>query len=425
MSTDKDVKVNTDKDVKVSVAPGALTGGDSSVRIIVDNGKKRPDQRPPRIVSYRYRLFDWHIDNIKICMESIIHAMFKFGMSRTLPYGYSTASTRTPPNPTEFDFHHHLTNVPQHECMIGGIRVSIHQTSYEMWFHVHTDARDTAEATMKTLLTEIRAQQELRFPIKVNEFDMYQFDTMRDDYGKYGWAHPRIVSGKPLSTLYMDGKVIDRIMKSIKHFLANRDKYERCGVLWKHVTMLWGLSGVGKTSLIRAIAFELKRNIYYLNIDCNMTSENFSHLIKKVTENSIIAIEDVDALFDGRKATYKVSFSDVINALDGFGSTPGSLWMMTTNAPPEHFDFAERRPGRIDNYIEIPLPVRDDFMAALKVLAPEFAHEHDMVADRLATMKECTIAHLQKHIFTAIAMERASLLDHWGELMATSIRKTE
>ena len=75
-------------------------------------------------------------------------------------------------------------------------------------------------------------------------------------------------------------------------------------------------------------------------------------------ENSIILLEDIDAAFISREessvseAAYKglnrLTFSGLLNAIDGVTSTEGRIVFMTTNYV-ERLDSALIRPGRVEN----------------------------------------------------------------------------
>lgn len=72
---------------------------------------------------------------------------------------------------------------------------------------------------------------------------------------------------------------------------------------------------------------------------------------------SIILLEDVDGIFVQRDAVNQdekrgVSFSGLLNALDGVRSQEGRLLFMTTNHR-ERLDPALIRPGRCDLQIEL------------------------------------------------------------------------
>ena len=60
-----------------------------------------------------------------------------------------------------------------------------------------------------------------------------------------------------------------------------------------------------------------------------------------------VVFEDIDCVFDGREGKSKVTFSGLLNALDGLSSGRNQVTFMTTNHI-ENLDEALIRPGRVD-----------------------------------------------------------------------------
>lgn len=74
---------------------------------------------------------------------------------------------------------------------------------------------------------------------------------------------------------------------------------------------------------------------------------------------SVILLEDIDAIFVDRDSVQSaqtqgknVTFSGLLNALDGVRSQEGRILMMTTNHR-EKLDPALLRPGRADMHVEL------------------------------------------------------------------------
>lgn len=111
------------------------------------------------------------------------------------------------------------------------------------------------------------------------------------------------------------------------------------------------LPGNGKSSFINALAGVCAYNICVLNLnERGLTDERLSVLLSVVPPRSIILLEDVDAAFvnrDQRTAAYSVTFSGLLNVLDGVTSTEERVIFMTTNHI-ERLDPALIRPGRVD-----------------------------------------------------------------------------
>ncbi|KAK4686536.1 hypothetical protein P7C73_g3597, partial [Tremellales sp. Uapishka_1] len=118
--------------------------------------------------------------------------------------------------------------------------------------------------------------------------------------------------------------------------------------------LLHGPPGSGKTSFIQALAGALSYNICLLNLsERGLTDDKLNHLLGLVPDRSFILLEDVDSAFNRRVQTsedgYKssVTFSGLLNALDGVASSEERIIFMTTNHY-DRLDPALIRPGRVD-----------------------------------------------------------------------------
>ena len=82
-----------------------------------------------------------------------------------------------------------------------------------------------------------------------------------------------------------------------------------------------------------------------------ITDGIFMNAVSNLPKNSILVLEDIDSLFIKRESSREnkscVSFSGVLNILDGLARREGLITFMTTNFA-EKLDRALVRPGRID-----------------------------------------------------------------------------
>ncbi len=88
-----------------------------------------------------------------------------------------------------------------------------------------------------------------------------------------------------------------------------------------------------------------------------LTDDDLREAMMCAPKRSLIAIEDVDAVFTGREGGEKrpgVSFSGLLNAIDGVAAQEGRALVMTTNHK-ERLDPALIRPGRADVHTELGL----------------------------------------------------------------------
>lgn len=107
------------------------------------------------------------------------------------------------------------------------------------------------------------------------------------------------------------------------------------GIPFRRGYLLYGYPGTGKSSFIRALAGELKVHLCLVSLnDKNMTDEDLNSLLNNAPPRSILLLEDVDAAFaqrDNGETASRVTFSGLLNALDGVGSQEGKILFMTTN----------------------------------------------------------------------------------------------
>lgn len=148
-----------------------------------------------------------------------------------------------------------------------------------------------------------------------------------------------------------------KILEDIKEFLNSYKWYSRLGIPYRRGYLLYGEPGGGKTSLVVAVASSLGMNICILSLQTpGMTDSTLIDLLNSVSSDSVILIEDVDCAFAKRDkkedTSDKLTFSGLLNALDGVGGKDGRIVFMTTNHR-EKLDKALIRPGRIDYQVEI------------------------------------------------------------------------
>jgi hypothetical protein len=158
-----------------------------------------------------------------------------------------------------------------------------------------------------------------------------------------------------INTIHLDGDE-KKILEYIRDFLKPETKYlyDNLGIPYKLNILLEGLPGTGKTSLIYTLASELNKNIAILNFNKDVDDNSFMRALRKIPKDSIFVLEDIDVLFKERKENdnFKsmISFSGLLNSLDGMAFKDSLITIMTTNYEC-NLDTALKRPGRIDKSI--------------------------------------------------------------------------
>ncbi|KAK6531710.1 hypothetical protein TWF694_002886 [Orbilia ellipsospora] len=167
---------------------------------------------------------------------------------------------------------------------------------------------------------------------------------------------------RPLSSVVLDRNVKENIVNDINDFLASGKWYQDRGIPYRRGYLLYGPPGSGKSSFIKALAGELNYDICLINLsERGLTDDRLNHLLINLPARSIALLEDADAAFANRKqkneegyTSANVTFSGLLNALDGVASSEERILFLTTNHK-ERLDDALIRPGRVDMAVEIGL----------------------------------------------------------------------
>lgn len=175
-----------------------------------------------------------------------------------------------------------------------------------------------------------------------------------------GWTKVQSKKPRALESVVLDDNLKDLIIADIKKFQDTAQWYIDKGVPYRRGYLLYGPPGTGKTSFTQAIAGALKLNICYLNLSGgNMDDDDLNRALNDAPSHSIILLEDIDGIFVGRESVNKdrregrsVTFSGLLNALDGVRSQEGRILFMTTNHR-ERLDPALMRPGRADYHVKL------------------------------------------------------------------------
>ncbi len=200
-------------------------------------------------------------------------------------------------------------------------------------------------AIFKDLLTEGR---------KYNQEQMRAGTTvMTSRMG--GWRTSGQKRKRPLESVILDDGVVDELVTDIHRFFKSKRWYVNRGIPHRRGYLLHGPPGCGKTSLISAIAGHFDLNVFIVSLsDSTMTDETLQNLINRTATKGLLLLEDIDAAFESRTEGYgrghnsnSLSFSGLLNALDGVSSAEGRITFMTTNYV-DRLDSALIRPGRVD-----------------------------------------------------------------------------
>lgn len=166
---------------------------------------------------------------------------------------------------------------------------------------------------------------------------------------------------RPLASVVLDEGVKERIVEDVKDFLSSGQWYHDRGIPYRRGYLLYGPPGTGKSSFIQALAGELDYDIAILNLsERGLTDDRLNHLLTIVPNRTLVLLEDVDAAFSNRRTQTEadgyrganVTFSGLLNALDGVASAEERILFLTTNHV-DRLDAALVRPGRVDMTVRL------------------------------------------------------------------------
>ena len=184
------------------------------------------------------------------------------------------------------------------------------------------------------------------------------------------WTNTSSIYAQPFEGVYLPDDIKQGIVEHIDSFLASKDRYIRFGRAYKLGFLLTGVPGAGKTSLAKSIALKYKRTVYVLSFSKHLTDDALIELVNEIKDNSILLIEDIDAFFLDRQAQdINVSFSALLNVLDGTSvKGNGTITFLTANNP-DRLDPALIRPGRVDRIVKFHYPRKKEIAAAFADIA--------------------------------------------------------
>jgi len=229
---------------------------------------------------------------------------------------------------------------------------------------------------------------------------MYRWSCRRSYWRNAGKKMPR-----KMESVVLPRKIKKLVDDDVRSFLGKKTEefYAEHGIPYKRSYLFRGIPGSGKTSFIEALAGVHNRNLCQLMLSVPlMTDDMFATCISTVPSDSVIVLEDVDSLFDaGRKKENRecpLTFSAILNGLDGLASPYAQLIIMTTNYP-NRLDPALVRSGRVDVHIEFKNANRMQMEGIFLNFYPEAGDLAKEFASKLGRLSKgnLSMATIQQH----------------------------
>ncbi|MFO1219992.1 MAG: AAA family ATPase [Burkholderiaceae bacterium] len=239
---------------------------------------------------------------------------------------------------------------------------------------------------------------------RANRLTLYTVDRWGDEW-RQADSKPR----RALDSVVLDEGVAKLLHDDIHEFFSRREWYAQMGIPWRRGYLLYGPPGTGKTSAAFALAGELRLKLCAISLtNPKLTDNVMADLLQRTPPRSLILIEDIDSFFNAREkqdSRIQISFSGLLNALDGVGAQEGRIVVLTTNHR-ERLDAALIRPGRIDLEIELGNATAAQLRGLLARFYPEAS---ERVARLVAEYPPKTLspAQIQQILIAADSLDEA------------------
>lgn len=286
---------------------------------------------------------------------------------------------------------HHLIRFRGHYILIHRIRNQGESLLGEVAYHESLEFRALSREIIRELIYEAR---EAAFPPEDNRVAI-----MKATYNDWRIAQRR--PPRPADSVVLSGRLFEEIRDDLVWFFGAKEWYTDHGIPYQRGYLLLGPPGNGKTSLVIALASAFDRDVHIIQL-AGLNDHNLTHLMSDLPEHAIVLMEDVDRLYHKREKTEdsndNLTFSGLINAIDGVFASTGRILIMTTNHP-EVLDSALIRPGRVDRRFEFKNADEDMGRRLFERFFPEELELAKVFGKNVASsIKDLSMADLQEHL---------------------------
>jgi SpoVK/Ycf46/Vps4 family AAA+-type ATPase len=142
---------------------------------------------------------------------------------------------------------------------------------------------------------------------------------------------------------------VKQAVNSVKAFLARRDRYEECGLIYKRGVLLWGPEGSDKGVIIAALVEEVVAKHDGIHLSFGRGPELMEMELRQARQKEpdrpiIVILEDIDEII--------AKFGEaILGMLDGENRIANVVYVATTNHPERLGARIVNRPSRFDERI--------------------------------------------------------------------------
>jgi chaperone BCS1 len=231
----------------------------------------------------------------------------------------------------------------------------------------------------------------------------------------WNWQAASSVPRRPMESVILRQGVAEMLVQDADTFLKSKQWYRDRSIPWRRGYLLYGEPGCGKSSIAHALASHLRMNVAALSLASINGDAALRNLMNNMPSRCLLLIEDIDAAFASRegKESELVTFSGLLNAIDGIAAAEGRILVMTTNHA-DKIDPALRRPGRADAEVVIDLA---DKSQARRMFLRFFPDSEDL-ADAFAARQVGRSPSAIQGVLLANRADAIAACEHAAELEA-------
>lgn len=269
-------------------------------------------------------------------------------------------------------------------------------TVFEPVFHLELEREGEDKGPLERLLMEaVRYTQRWETQnSSVKDIVVYQWAS--DEF----WDKLNTTEKRGLDTIYLPEKQLQEIVADLEWFHKESTKklYSSFGIPYHRTYCLHGPPGTGKSSLILALVSHCQKNIGVFSLSRKTDDQSFIRALNTIPRDTVLLLEDIDCLLGERAdKSSQITFSTLLNGLDGVQSKKGLVIFITTNYFVK-LDPAFCRPGRIDYILEFSFVTQSQVFQMLHKFFKTQEHQFEQFYQTIRPWKITTCV-LQKYLF--------------------------
>lgn len=188
-----------------------------------------------------------------------------------------------------------------------------------------------------------------------------------------GWQSVKKTPDRDLSTIHLDKDIKSSIIAKLDRFFDSNERFNKIGIKHKTGFVFYGEPGVGKSTLIQALASKYKKNLCYLNLS-SVDEKKLEGIFSFLPENAFLIFEDIDCHSQSvNREKEENNVATLLQCLDGVNLPEGTVLFATTNKI-ENIDSAVLRDGRFDYRIELLPATKEVAKEMIESINPDKLH---------------------------------------------------